>query len=81
MTLVVLHYPAVLVLFGLCGLSTLWTARAGRGATVSFVLSGLLAAATVLLSLVFSVPLSEILLMLGVLLLILSLRGGKEGKQ
>lgn len=78
MTLVALHYPAVLVLFGLCGLSTLWTARAGRWAPVAFAASGLLAAATVLVSLIFSVPLSEILLMLGILLLLLSLGSGKE---
>ena len=78
MTLVVLHYPAVVALFGLCALSTLWMARARQRERLAFVLSGLLTAVTVITALIFSVPLSEILLMLGILLLILCLFGEKE---
>ena len=71
MTLVVLQYPLVLAAFALCAASCILTAHVRRQSNIWMILSGLLAGAAVVCALIFSVPLSEILLLLGVLLLIL----------
>lgn len=78
MTFVALQYPAVIAAFFLCALLAVLTAASRRCSTVFFLLSGLLAVAGVILALVFSVPFTEILLMLVIPALLICLCSRKE---
>lgn len=81
MTLVFLEYPIVIIPFVLCALLAVLTGRSRRHNMALFLLTGLFAAATVILSLICSVPMAEILLLLLILSLIGCLCTRKEGEK
>jgi hypothetical protein len=81
MTLVTLQYPAVLISFALCAVFAVLTGQLRRGNLFFLVCAGIFGAATVLLALVFSVPVEEILLMLAGIALVTGCTAPREERK
>ena len=81
MTLVFIQYPAVIAAFALCALALVLAALLKENSHWASLAAGVFAAAGVLLAFVFSVPVTEILALVLILLLLSFCLMPKEGEK
>lgn len=79
MTLVVFQYPPVIIVFALCALFAVCIRLIRKTGHMHFLIMGLLTIALILLSLMFSIPLEELVFMLLIPAIVLCLPSRKEG--